>query len=179
MDEEYRDPSVPTLFPSKEAEELEQLFHDKVGPHTRRLGYFYLLKHPEVVTSLMKSNFSGIQATIVAALGPVYRSLLAKGTGADSFKRAERSHKVLDEQFTHVEELLKSNAFLAGPNFTIADISFAALASPIIWVTHEEGHSVQFPKMESLPNDFLEIVKEFRERPAGQYVLKMFKEHRR
>ena len=65
---------------------------------------------------------------------------------------------------------------LCGERFSAADLTFSALAAPVI-VPPQYG--VPLPQPDVLPPATAALVRRAREHPAGQYALAMFEKHRR
>jgi glutathione S-transferase len=63
---------------------------------------------------------------------------------------------------------------LCGDHFTAADLTFAALVSPVLCTTPEEGYGAVLPSLEALDAEGRELVEEMRNHPAGQFALRMY-----
>ena len=80
-------------------------------------------------------------------------------------------------EFDFAAELLSDGRqYLSGDRFSAADLTFAALAAPMV-VPPE--YTVALPQPDSLPPGPRNIVEHAREHPAGAHALKMFRQHRR
>ena len=84
----------------------------------------------------------------------------------------------VDEVFARVSALLKDgrNYVCGTPEMTAADITFAALAYPL--VLPEEKAAVFVSWDDELPEGFRAEVHRRRQTPAGQFVLRLYKEER-
>jgi glutathione S-transferase len=71
--------------------------------------------------------------------------------------------------------LADGRPFLCGARFTAADLSFACMASPVL-LPPEYG--IRLPPLEQAPPRAQEDVRRFRAHPAGQFALRLFREHR-
>jgi glutathione S-transferase len=80
---------------------------------------------------------------------------------------------VLDEV---ADRLSDGRRYLVGGRFTTADLTFAALAAPLV-LPPEYG--VALPAIEDLPSDMAATVREVRAHPAGAHALAMFRDERR
>lgn len=69
------------------------------------------------------------------------------------------------------EYLSDGRRYLCGDQFTAADLTFSALAAPMLMPT---GYGVQLPQPEELPPHTAEVVRELRAHPAGRHALRMF-----
>lgn len=80
------------------------------------------------------------------------------------------------EVFTVVNQRLNSGQqYLVGNNLSSADITFAALAS---FVIRPEYHPVYNSQLSKLPAEMVMVINELRETPAGELVMRMYREHR-
>jgi glutathione S-transferase len=62
-----------------------------------------------------------------------------------------------------------------GDRLSSTDITFAALASPVIRPEHHPVYSSQLSK---LSTEMVEVINELRATPAGELVMRMYREHR-
>ena len=74
------------------------------------------------------------------------------------------------------ERLVDGRRFLCGDQFTAADLTFAALAAPMLMPLE---YGVPLPQPDELPAPMAEVVRELRAHPAGAHALAMFREFRR
>ena len=61
--------------------------------------------------------------------------------------------------------------YICGEEFTAADLTFSALAAPMLMPT---GYGVQLPQPDELPPYTAEVVHELRAHPAGLHALRMY-----
>ncbi len=73
-------------------------------------------------------------------------------------------------------QLSRNGPYLCGKRFTAADLTFAALAAPVI---APPGYGVALPQPDALPAATADLICRAREHPAGADALKMFEDHRR
>jgi glutathione S-transferase len=83
---------------------------------------------------------------------------------------------MVDKIFGEVEDLLKDGRrYLTGDRFTAADLTFAALASIIVF---PDGYARYAVPLEELPPHINDVVFRYRDKPAGAYAMRMYAEHR-
>ena len=90
-------------------------------------------------------------------------------TAAESDRRMRA---VLDDV---AGRLADGRPYLLGERFTIADLTFAALAAPLV-LPPEYG--VALPPVEAMPDPMAATIRELRAHPAGAHALKVFREQR-
>jgi len=158
-----------------EVEELEELFDSRLGPHTRRVVYFYLLQYKHHFLQSILAGVGKGERTVFKLSLPVMKFLLRKGMKITP-SSAERSMEKVREVFATVDDrLADGRKFLVGDTFSAADLTFAALAAPVL-LPREYGSVL--PPLTELPDDLLAVVEEFRSAPAGQFGLRIYRDFR-
>ena len=78
--------------------------------------------------------------------------------------------------FGEVESrLARGRGYLVGDRFTAADLTFAALAAPVL-LPPEYGWPL--PSIDDGPIELLELRDRLRSRPAGTFALRLYKHER-
>jgi glutathione S-transferase len=158
-----------------EAAELEELFDTALGPHTRRLAYFHLLPHRRLLLSSLLAGVGRTEAAAFRVVRPLVVSLMRRSMRITP-DGAERSLERVREVFATVAERLADRRdFLVGNAFTAADLSFAALAAPVVL---PRNYGSPLPPLDELPPAMLALVEDFRAAPAGEFALRMYRDHR-
>ena len=73
------------------------------------------------------------------------------------------------------ERLADGRPFLVGERFSRADLSFAALAAPVLM---PDQYGIPLPKLHELPAAWAEDIADLRAHPAGAFALRMFADYR-
>ncbi len=156
-----------------EAEELEEVFDTRLGPHTRRVAYYHLLQHNELfLTSVLAGVF---ERTLFRAFAPLVKKLMRAGMRIDD-EGAERSLGYVRNVFATVGELLADGrSYLVGKKFGAADLTFASLAAPVLL---PRSYGSPLPSLGEVPAEFLAQIEEFRSSPAGDFALRIYRDHR-
>ena len=170
--------SAPPLFPDpatsvgKDVHALEDRFDRELGPHVRRFAYDYVLRgDADVIADLLSSGAGSLEARLARRLRPVLVFGIRRGLKVDPAGVA-RSKSKLDQLFGDVEERLRDGRpYLAGEAFTAADLTFASLAAPLAYPEAYARTAVPFHRLGA---DTRAMVEEFRARPAGQFVMRMY-----
>jgi glutathione S-transferase len=80
-------------------------------------------------------------------------------------------------EFDFAADLLSDGRrYLCGDRFGAADLTFAALAAPVV---APSIYGVPLPQPDVLPGPTAALVQRAREHPAGRHALEMFARHRR
>jgi len=168
------------LFPQdpaqrREVEELEEQFDTELGPHTRRWGYAQLLPETKLMRSLWSRGVPKFEAGVISLITPLARRLV-RASYKITPESGQRSLERVRGVFRQVDQRLKDGRrFLVGERFSAADLTFAALAAPILLPA--ECRAVQ-PVLIDLPAVVRDEVMRMRDTEAGQFALRMFSQER-
>ena len=158
-----------------EAEELEELFDTRLGPHTRRLAYYHLLQHNELFLMSVLAGVGPTERRFFTFFAPVIKKLMRLGMRIDD-AGAERSLAHIKGVFETVDGLLADGrTYLVGQEFSAADLTFAALAAPVLL---PDAYGSPMPSLDEVPDDLVVQIEEFRSTPAGAFGLRMYRDHR-
>lgn len=172
--------SSGALFGSGEqrrlSRELEEHFDEKLGPETRRLAYYHLLDQTKLLVGVFAPGMSKPELAAFRAALPGVRALMKKSMKIDSAGAARSRERILQVFREVAERLSDGRPFLTGDRFTGADLTFAALAAPIV-LPREYGWPV--PPYEILDAPLKSELRHFRDTRAGQFALRLYAEERR
>lgn len=166
-------PRDPTLRQRVEA--LASRLDDELGPHTRRWAYFQLLPHRRLMIPLMSLGVPAWESRLLHVGLPVVTFAIRKGLRitTDGSRRSMLKVRAL---FAELDALLADGReFLVGDRFTAADLTFAALAAPVL--LPERGIAA-YPRVEQLPGPMREVVEELRGTRSGRFGLRMYARER-
>lgn len=172
--------STPSLFGQSASERAAimnwlTLFDRELGPATRRIIYFHVLALPEIANPLLLQGVSPSEQILGRPFLPLIRRLIGKGLKVDA-EGAARSRQKLEAVWSRVEkQLVDGRVFLLGDSFSAADLSFAALASPVLL---PENYGVTLPQMEELPATAQDAITHWRNSRAGSFGLEMYRAFR-
>jgi len=89
---------------------------------------------------------------------------------------AAESERAVREIFDEVgERLADGRPYLCGERFSAADLTFSALAAPVLMPPE---YGVPLPRPQELPAATASVVRELRSHPAGAHAMRMFREER-
>ena len=167
-----------SFFPSSEVSELVDHYGDQLGPYTRLLAYWHLGRHPGMIEQLAADNVGSRQAKVFQRLAPLMQSQLTRALGLTE-KGRDRAMARLREELDATGSRLADRDYLCGDRFTAADLTFAALLSPVLCITPEEGFGAIPPELASLDDEAQALISEVRAHRAGQFALRIYGEERR
>jgi glutathione S-transferase len=154
-----------------EVRALERDFDAHLGPSSRCWMYQHLRGRRDLAISY---GCAGIPAWEQVALRLGYPALIAIVAHVLDVTPATavRSESNVRAAFDAVgERLADGRSYLCGEEFSAADLTFSALAAPMLMPV---GYGVPLPQPDELPRYAAGVVRELRTHPAGVHALTMF-----
>ena len=165
------------LIPIAGAEDvlaIEDDLDDHFGPHSRRWGYYYLLPVPGAV-KLITAGVPRWERAMLRASMPLAVAYLRRSMKIDA-AGAERSRVKIDATFDRIEQVIgDGRRYIAGDRFTVADLTFAALAAPVLLPAN---HPRQAFDIDLFPEAARDQIRRWRDRPAGQFGMRLYADDR-
>ena len=158
-----------------EVEVLEERFDEELGPHTRRWAYAQLLPEKGLLRPVMSSGVPWLDAILLPAMMPLVSGLIRKHlriTPESAQRSIERVHKVFKDVG---ERMGDGRRYLVGDRFTAADLTFAALAAPVLF---PDGCRAAYPALDAVPAAMREEVLRLRATDAGRFALRLYSQER-
>lgn len=168
-----------TLLPAEPAARaaalaLEDELDTQLGPATRRWGYAYALPRADL-TDLVAHGAPRWEARALRWSRPLAVRYLVKSLRIDAAGVA-RSRAKIDATFARIDALLADGRrYLVGERFSVADLTFAALASPIILPAE---HPFLVPRLDDLHGEPRAQVDAWRASRPGRLALRLYADHR-
>jgi glutathione S-transferase len=167
----------PPLYPRDETErrralELEDFFDEELGPHIRRFAFHQILPHPEVMIAMFGQESSAAARAAMRLAFPLLRVGAKKAMRIDA-EGAELSRRKTLAALDRIESEVGPSGYMVGDGFTVADLTAAALLSPLV-------APPEFPY--APPPGAPQAILDFRESLAGrrafQWVVETYRRHR-
>jgi len=155
--------------------ELERYLDRELGPHARRWAYSQLLGSVSLLNACVSRGVPVVESAFVAGVmviaRPVIRRALriTKESAVRSLERVRGVFAAMDER------LADGRSPLVGAGFGSADLTFAALASPVLLPPQFAG---ALPEVDQIPAAMREDVLRFRASRAGRFALDIYERHR-
>jgi glutathione S-transferase len=153
--------------------ELSRRLDERLGPHGRRLIYVRMFEQREL---LLRYNDEGVPRWEDRALRlglPVAQHFIARVLEITPGVEHEDERVVFAEFDWVAEQLADGRPYLLGDRFTAADLTFAALAAPVVL---PPVYGVPLPPLESLDASTTALVERGRAHPAGEFALRLYAE---
>ncbi|HLL24979.1 MAG TPA: glutathione S-transferase family protein [Kofleriaceae bacterium] len=152
---------------------LEDDFDKHLGPAARRWAYYYLLPRKDIsflLKSVPRWEALALKATRPAAVAFLKRALKIEPAAV------ERSRLKIEDTFERVaKHLADGRRYLIGDAFSVADLTFAALAAPVLFPDH---HPTPLPPFAELPAEARAHIERWRGSPGGELALRLYRDHR-
>ena len=155
--------------------ELEHYLDRELGPHARRWAFAQLLECRALLNACARRGVSVAERPftplVMCLVRPIVRRVLriTPDSAARSLERVRALFALIDER------LADGRSFLVGDQFTAADLTFAALAAPVL-LPPEFGGAL--PASSAVPACMAAVVGELRATAAGRFALRMYTRHR-
>jgi glutathione S-transferase len=150
----------PPLYPAdptarQRALELEDFFDEQLGEYTRRLAVHHMLPEKELILGSFFQDVEGAQRRAMSAAYPAVRRTMRSTLDINEETVPIAFHKLsaAGERFSAE---LQPSGYLVGDRFTVADLTLAALLSPIVapeqfpYPQPQRGHALLAPLNEVL-----------------------------
>lgn len=172
----------PRLYPRDDAERrralaLEEHFDEELGPYTRLLAFHELLGDPEAITDFAAgmlpaplSGYAAVRALAgkgAAAFAEVRYRARSEDLAADARRRIVAGFDRLEAELEGGE-----GRYLVGDEFSVADLSAAALLIPVV-------QPPQGPELPPPPAALREFSESLSARAGFGWVEEIFSRHRR
>ena len=168
----------PALYPADTGErekalEIEEFFDEQCGHELRRVMFDQALRHPELMAEAAGTDRRR-GGSVVGFLFPVInRAIRFKYDVSPESATAAREKVVA--ALDRIERERGPSGYLVGDSFTVADLTAAAILSPLVRPPEFPCHQVD-PARD--PEELKLWREPLEERPAWKYVLEMYARHR-
>ena len=168
----------PPLYPTDPEErqralELEDFFDEHCAHELRRVMFDPMLRHPELMAEATGSDRRRGGGVMNVMYPFINRAVRHKYSISE--ETAAQARKTVVAAMDRIERERGPSGYLVGNSFSVADLTAAAILSPLI-------RPPEFPYYQVDPARDPEDLKRWRdtltERPAFKYVLEMYARHR-
>ena len=167
----------PPLYPAdaeerRRALELEDYFDTELGPYIRRWVFFVILPYPNFVRAAFVDHASLPIRLAHRAMAPLFGRVMRRQMDITPAASEIARAKTLSAM-GRLETELRSSGYLAGDCFTVADLTAAALLSPLV-------RPPEFPyqAMVAAPEPLAKIRESLEGSRSFQWALDIYRLHR-
>jgi len=167
----------PPLYPRddtacRRALALEEHFDEQLGPQLRRALFHDLLPHTDYAVAVLTTGCGAATRLGVRALFPLIRAGMRLDMRIDAAGAARGRANIL-EALDRIEAELQPSGYLVGDGFSVADLTVAALLSPL--VTPAE---YPYPMPGPFPEPFATFRASLSSRRAFRWAEETYRRHR-
>jgi glutathione S-transferase len=158
--------------PRERALEIQRWFDEEVGAQMRRAFFFETLRHPRYLSSLFCTQRSVLVQRLYTAVFPAIRLVMGREmdlSAAGAAAGCERTREALDFVVAHAGP----EGYLVGQNFTVADLTAAAILAPAV-LPPEFPVRIPEPRSPSLQN----WLARWADHPGARWILETYRRHR-
>jgi glutathione S-transferase len=166
----------PPLYPADPAEReralaLEDFFDEHVAPAVRLYAWYPTLPDARATAEMLMTRAGPARKAFVRTAVPLLRPLVYRDYGIAE-ESAARALVQIRAGMDRLEAELQASGYLAGDRFSVADLTAAALFTPIV---SPPGRPYLPP---SLAPPLADLRDELHARPGGRWILDTYARHR-
>ncbi len=167
----------PVLYPQDPAERaralsLEEFFDEELGPHLRRTWFYEVMPDADFTVKQLTVGWRRKTQRIYRALYPVVSRVMRVDMGINAAGAAVGRSKV-EAALDRIACELQPSGYLVGTAFSVADLTAAALLSPIVMPPE-----FPYPFITPLPASAARYRASIAAHPAFQWAADMYRRHR-
>ncbi len=176
-----RAPSGRRLYPNDpkgpaEVRALEADFDARLGPKGRLWMYEGLRGHRDIASAHATTGVPAWQRRAFPLAYPLVARIIDRYLDVTPAAAAQAESVVRSTFDAVAKRLDDGRPYLCGERFTAADLTFSALAAPVLM---PPGYGVPLPQPAELPAPMASLIRELRVHPAGAHALAMYRDERR
>jgi glutathione S-transferase len=168
----------PALYPlqatdRQRALELQRLWDGQMGPATRTLFFATAIQELDYIAALFADGQPKLKQWIYRRMLGFAASKIAEANGASDAARVAASRDVVARQLDWLAENVNASGQLIGASFSVADLTCAALLTPLVDIGH--------PAMRSpvpVPASIRQLRGQYADHPAIHWVQAQYEAHR-
>ncbi len=155
--------------------ELETLFNQTLGVNTRRWGYSYILTSA-MIYQRWTQGVPFWEKLLFPIVFPKVKPIVLQSMNITETSALE-SYREIERVFDRVAQILADGRqYLLGDRFSAIDLTFAALAAPML---QPPEHHIPPSAIETFPPQMQADIRNCQATSAGEFALRLYREHRR
>ena len=167
----------PPLYPSDAAERaralmLEEFFDEELGPYIRRAWFYEIMPDADFTVAQIAVGWRSTTQRVYRALYPVLSMVMRMDMGINAAGAAAGRAK-LEAAFDRIAAELQPSGYLAGSSFSVADLTAAALLSPVVMPAE-----FPYPFITPLPASAAKYRATLAGHPAFEWATDIYRRHR-
>lgn len=168
----------PSLYPQdqelrRQALAVQSRFDAEVGPASRTVLFSALVHEADYLCEMFARKAGNVQRWLYRATFPVAKGMIARGNGVKDPANVKAAFEIFARTLDDVAESTAATGYLVGDDFSVADLTAAALMAPLANPEHDDMRRPQ-----PVPSRVQEVQAQFSGHPALQWVADMYARHR-
>jgi glutathione S-transferase len=167
----------PPLYPRGDQDRgralaLEEFFDEELGPHLRRTWFYEVMPDADFTVAQIAVGWSSTTQRLYRAMYPLVSPVMRADMRIDAAGAALGRTKV-QAALDRIAAELQPSGYLVGDAFSIADLTAAALLSPLVMPAE-----FPYPLITPLPASAARYRSSLASHPAFQWAVEMYRKHR-
>ncbi len=173
---ERRQPE-PALYPRRDEDRgralaLEEFFDEELGPHLRRAWFHLVMPDADFTVAQVTVGCAPMAQRVYRALYPVISAVMRADMRIDA-AGAEAGRAKVQAALDRIVAELQPSGYLVGNTFSVADLTAAALLSPVVMPPE-----FPYPLITPLPPPAAGYRAALATHPAFQWAADIYRKHR-
>lgn len=157
----------------KEALEWQSRLDSELGPAVRTVVFSVFVEEPGFLARTFASNKPWLSRSLYRLMIPALLPIIKKANGADSDENIMACQKTVDEYLAEIAARINDNPYLVGDQFSVADLTAAALIAPLVQLEHPD-----MKRPTPIPQTMQSLLRAYEQHPTIQWVKKLYDQHR-
>ena len=178
---ESRVPAERRLVPDGAGEEFWEKFHevwDEYPYAVTKWYYDWMLPFRKPVLHTFNVMVPAWERMLTTLFFPVFRFIVRRALGL-SLEATMESERIINKHMAMANEKLSDGRkYLLGDRLTIVDIVFCTTTAPLVGERNYGPLPNTLPTFADMPEEMRRRIKDWAEQPAGQFVKRVYAEHR-
>lgn len=150
-------------------------FNAVLGGATAVFAYFHLLPHRAIMIRPLTEGTPACEVAAVRAAYPLFAGFLKLALGLSPDNAAKALVQIRQVVQSVDARLADGRSYLVANRFSLADMSFANALGPLALPPEYGG---PLPTFDEMPPELQAVVKEMQAHPAGQFALRIYRDHK-
>jgi glutathione S-transferase len=150
-------------------------FNGTLGGATAVFAYHHLLPHREVMIRPLSERTPAFEVFAVRWGYPIFALLLRKLLGLSDETAAAALAQVRSAVQSVDDRLADGRPYVGGDRLSLSDVAFAVALAPLVV---PDTYGGPLPSISELPPVMKTVTEELRARRAGQFALRIYRDHR-
>ncbi|HEY2134931.1 MAG TPA: glutathione S-transferase C-terminal domain-containing protein [Xanthobacteraceae bacterium] len=150
-------------------------FNATLGGATAAFAYFHLLPHRAIMIRPLTEGTPAHEVLAVRLAYPLFAGFLSFGLKLSDSRAQEALGQIRQVVDSVDARLADGRKYLVGDRFSLSDMAFANALSPMVLPPAYGG---PLPTFDEMPPELQAVIREMQSHPAGQYALRIYRDHR-